>query len=135
MKKSFKTVLAFLTVCAITFYLNSCKDKEHSAPAVYFNSTIPYIYDDTTLTAGTTFAIYVQANEEGVNDLLESGQISVSINGGPDSVIQTMSFVSDVFNQGYAYKAGATGTYAKFVFTFATQSGVAGSDSLILHYN
>jgi hypothetical protein len=135
MMKRFSLLTAVLILCALAFYLSSCKDKEHDPPGVTFNTSSPYIYDDTTITHGQIFTIYVQATEEALNDLLESGTFSTSINGRPDSVFQTMSFVSTQFNTGYAYTAGAAGTTQKFVFTFYTQNGVPGSDSLTLTYN
>jgi hypothetical protein len=135
MNKKFPVLFSVLTICLLVFYLSSCKDKENDPPGVTFNATSPYIYDDTTITHGQTFTIYVQAAEETLNALMESATISVSWNGGPDSVIQTMNFVTVQFNEPYSYIAGPAGTTEKIVFTFYTQTGLVGADSLLLTYN
>jgi hypothetical protein len=135
MKKIFSVLSVVLATCSLVFYLSSCKDKENDPPGVTFDSTPPYIYDDTTITHGQIFTIYVQAAEETVNALIESGNISVSWNGGPDSVIQAMNFVTVQFNEPYSYVAGPAGSTEKFVFTFYTQTGLVGADSLVLNYN
>jgi hypothetical protein len=129
---------AFFIVCSalmitLTGYLSSCKTRdETNPPGVGFVSEAGYVSDDTTLPANSVATIWVYANKLGVVDLLDSATIQTSVNGGPDSILQTMRFNSTQFSQYYSYQLGAAGNSYKYIFTFFNQNKVGGSDSLTI---
>jgi hypothetical protein len=127
----------FIGCCALLIglivHLSSCKKKdETNPPGVGFIYEPGYVYDDTTLPANSIATIWVYANKLGVVDLLDSGTIQRSVNGGPDTVLQTMTFNSTTFSQVYSYQLGAAGNSYKYIFTFFNQNKVGGSDSVII---
>ena len=127
MTKSLISVIVIVVLAGIVFNFSSCKQSGGSAPVVKFFNAVGDVYEDTALVHGTTFVISVYATKMGVDDLLESGKITRSINGGPDSTLQTMTFVGTQFNNFYSYNAGDSGNTERYTFTFANQKGQTGS--------
>lgn len=121
-----------LAALALLSSLPSCSKTDHTPPGILFNPTPPYVYDDTTLPQGTIFSVYLTVLAAGVNQLLDTAYFSKSVNGGPDSVFQTMQLSTTFFNQYYSYEAGKPGNIEKYVFTFGQTNGLIESDSLII---
>ena len=133
MNKTVFFIGCLLLLVTLTGYLSSCKTRdETNPPGVGFISEPGYVSDDTTLPANSIATILVYANKLGVIDLLDSGTIQRSVNGGPDTVLQTMRFTSTQFSQYYSYQLGAAGNSYKYIFTFFNQNMVGGSDSVII---
>jgi hypothetical protein len=136
MTKSMKHRAAYVIILGclliLVFSISSCKVKESNPPVVQLNALTGFVYEDTTLVHGTTFGIWVYAYRDGVNDLLESGKISRSINSGPDSTLQSMTIVTSQFSQIYSYIAGDSGNVERYIFTFANQNGVADSATVTI---
>jgi len=131
MNKAVFFIVCSLLLVALTAGLSSCSKKDQTnPPGVGFISGTGYISDDTTLYRNSIATIYVYANKLGVVDLLDSGTIQRSINGGPDTLLQTMTFNSTTFAQYYSYQLGDSGNSYKYIFTFFNQNKVGGSDSL-----
>ena len=136
MKKAVIYTVCFGLLVALTMQLSSCSKKDiTNPPGVGFNVVDGYISSDTILYRHTIATIWVYANKLGVNDLLDSGNIKRSYNGGPDTVINSMKFVSTGFSQFYSYQLGDSGNTYKYIFTFYNQNNVSGSDSLTITTN
>jgi len=114
------------------FNMSSCQKTDITPPYVFFDTATGYIGVDTALPHGTIFTLYVTAEEAGMDQLLTTGTILRSVNGGPDSVLQTMSLATQQFNQFYSYVAGPTGTRQKYIFSFGQLNGLTGSDSITI---
>ncbi len=135
MKKTLSIISGCIFAVAVIFNLFSCKVKESSPPTVAFYQVAGYVSADTTLYRHTIFPIWVVASKDGVGDLVETGTITRSINGGPDSTLQTMNFVMSQFSYIYSYKAGDSGDVTKYTFTFGNEKGVTGSNSIVITAN
>lgn len=127
MRVSFCSFVVFVALTGIFFCLPSCKQGGSNPPTVQLFNGTGYVYEDTTLAHGTLFTISVYATKMGVDDLLESGKITRSINGGPDSVLQDIKIVTTQFNQFYSYIAGDSGNTERYTFTFSNQNGLTNS--------
>ncbi|HWB63116.1 MAG TPA: hypothetical protein VG603_06370, partial [Chitinophagales bacterium] len=88
--KTVRTAIAVASLAGIIFFISSCKSKGSGTPLVTVESYTGYVYKDSTIAHGQTFNVWIIAQKQGVNDLLETGKFSKSINGGPDSIYQTM---------------------------------------------
>lgn len=119
-------------LAGIIFSFSSCKKEGTNPPVITFSQSEGYVYEDTALYHGTTFTFWVFATKMGTSDLVESGKITRSINGGPDTVLQSMSFVQSQFSQYYSYVARDSGTIEKYTFTFANQNGASSSSSITI---
>ena len=136
MNKAVFFIGCLLLLATLTCYLSSCKTRnETNPPGVSFVSSPGYVSDDTVLYRNSIASIWVHANKLGVIDLLDSGTIQRSINGGPDTLLQAMRFTSTQFSQVYSYQLGDSGNSYKYIFTFFNQNKVGGSDSLIITTN
>jgi hypothetical protein len=127
--------MTFTIVALGTIIVSSCNKPSTNPPVITFSNTVGYICEDTTLYRGTNYTFWVYATKNGGDDLVESGKISRSVNGGPDSVLQTMSFVTTQFSQYYSYNAADSGTVAKYTFTFGNQNGLTSSASIKITSN
>lgn len=136
MNKAVFFVFYSVLLITLSVQLSSCtKRDETNPPGVGFISEPGYVSDDTTLYRYSVATIWVQANKLGVVDVLDSGNIKRSINGGPDTLLTSMKFVSTQFTQYYGYQLGDSGNSYKYIFTFYNQNGVSGSDSVIITTN
>ena len=136
MKKAVFFIFCSVLLISLSVQLSSCSKKDQTnPPGVGFNVINGYIYSDTTLARGSIATIWVYANKLGINDVLDSGVIKRSINGGPDTTLQTMKFVETQFSQFYSYQLGDSGNRYKYIFTFFNQNKVSGSDSLTITTN
>ena len=136
MKKAVFFILCSVLLITLTVQLSSCSKKDiTNPPRVSFNQVSGYIYSDTILARGSIATIWVYATKMGVNDILESGSIVRSINGGPDTTLNAMRFISTQYSQFYSYQLGDSGNRYKYVFTFTNQNGVSNSDSLTITTN
>jgi hypothetical protein len=136
MKKAVFVVLGFALFIVLSVQLSSCSKRDvTNPPGVSFITTQGYIYDDTTVYRNSIATIWVQANKLGVDDVLDSGIIQRSINGGPDTTLATMRFISTQFSQFYSYQLGDSGNRYKYIFTFFNQNNVSGSDSVTVTTN
>jgi hypothetical protein len=133
MKKPVFFILGALLLVTLTVYLSSCTKRDQTnPPGVGFYPGTGYITEDTTVYRYSIATMYVYANKLGVIDLLDSGVIQRSINGGPDTVLQTMTLNSTQFTQFYSYQLGDSGNKYKYIFTFFNQNKVGGSDSVTI---
>ena len=132
MKKRAIFGLISVGVLFLIVYLSSCQKNDTTPPAINFSNASVYTYEDTTLAQGTVFTIYVSASKAGVDQHLDTGIISYSLNGSPDSVVQTMRLSSVQFNQYYSYKAGLAGNKEKYTFTFGQTNGLFNSKSVTI---
>jgi hypothetical protein len=136
MKKALLFSFCFVVLVVLTAQLSSCTKRDiTNPPGVGFNNITGYIYEDTVLYRNSIASIWVYANKLGVEDLLEGGSIQRSINGGPDTTLVSMKFISTQFTQFYAFQLGDSGNRYKYIFTFYNQNGVSGSDSLTITTN
>src|ERR1700761_167084 len=98
-----KTV--FFAICSallvmLTVQMSSCSKRDiTNPPGVYFEIEDGYVYSDTVLPRNSIASIWVYATKMGVNDLIESGTIQRSINGGPDTTLNNMKIVTSEFLQ------------------------------------
>ncbi|MFN8321129.1 MAG: hypothetical protein U0T74_00600 [Chitinophagales bacterium] len=120
---------------AFVFNLSSCEKERTSEPKVAFIAGSTYISSDDTLFRGTIFNVKVNASKVGLSDLLTSGKITRSVNGGADSTMLEMNFFTQNFSQYYSYTAGDSGNVEKYTFTFGTQSGLYASSSISITVN
>ena len=136
MKKAIVFTCCSLLLIALIVQLSSCTKKDQTnPPGVGFVAQPGYVYGDTTLYRHSIATIWVYANKLGIVDLLDSGTIQRSISGGPDTLLQTMTFNSTTFNQAYSYQLGDSGNSYKYIFTFFNQNRVSGSDSVTITTN
>jgi len=136
MKKTVLLTFCFCLLVALIAQLSSCSKRDiTNPPGVGFTVYTGYISADTTLYRNSVANIWVYANKLGVEDLLEGGSIKRSINGGPDTTLVTMQFISTQFSQFYAFQLGDSGNRYKYIFSFYNQNGVSGSDSLTVTTN
>jgi hypothetical protein len=130
MGKMFGAAALIAAVCVL-ICCSSCGNKNlTNPPLVYLVNNPGYLVDDTILAHGTTFSVWVYASKRGLDDLLETGQIVRSVNGGPDSTLGSMKFVATLFSQIYSYQAGDSGTTTRYTFIFGNQNGVVDSTSI-----
>ena len=136
MKKIVSLTFCFSLLVALTIQLSSCTKRDiTNPPGVGINVYTGFISTDTTLYRNSPINIWVYANKLGVEDLLEGGSIQRSINGGPDTTLLAMKFISTQFSQFYAFQLGDSGNRYKYIFSFYNQNGVSGSDSLTITTN
>jgi len=136
MKKVVFFILCSALLIVMTAHLSSCSKRDQTnPPGVGFEVGTGFVSADTTVYRNSIAAIWVYANKLGINDLLDSGNIKRSINGGPDTTLTSMKFVAAQFNQFYSYQLGDSGNRYKYIFTFYNQNGVSGSDSVTITTN
>lgn len=135
MRRAVVVLLVTTVLMVLVFNLSSCEKERSSPPAISFTTTSPYVYSDTVLYRQSIFNVKVNASKVSLNDLLTSGKITRSINGGPDSTLLDMSFFSQNFAQFYSFTAGDSGNVEKYTFSFGTQQGQSASASLTISVN
>jgi hypothetical protein len=132
MNKTVVFIAGSMVLVFMLLHTTGCKVNLSNPPIVIIDTIAGYVYDDTTIAQNTTFSVYITALRDGNNDLLETGSISHSVNGGPDSVIQKMTFASTQFFQYYSYVTGKAGNTERFKFTFGNENGQTSSASITI---
>lgn len=130
MKNTFASVFVSVVMAAILLGINSCGKEKSTQPVIEFISGSRYISSDTSLLHGTVFNIGISAVKTGSEGLLSSCTIARSINGGADSTLQEMTFLTQTFIQVYNYKAADSGTVERYTFTVSKLDGYTNSVSL-----
>lgn len=132
MKKAIVSTLVGLAITVSMINLTSCGKETTTPPTIAFVAGSGNVAKDTSLYRGTTFRLAINAYKTGPNDLLTSCKIYRSINGGADSTIQEMNFVTQSFSNFYSYQAGDSGTIERYTFTIAEQNGLSSSVSVTI---
>ena len=132
MRKGVIFGIGCLVLGFLMFGSGGCKVNLSNPPFVQLDTLVGYVYDDTTLQQGTTANFYVFASRAGNDDILDTGIIYRSINGGPDSVLQTMWLSTTQFTNIYSYVLGPNGNKERYTFTFGTQNGKYDSISVTI---
>ncbi len=122
------------TLTLITF-LTACEDEKTTPPVISLGPGSAYVSGDTTLKEGTVFNVLVNASKTGNEEFLTSFNISKSVNGSPDSVIQSANFVYQYFSQYYSYKTGDSGKLERYTFTVGEQNGQTANVSINITVN
>lgn len=117
---------------ALTFTSGGCKVNLSNPPYVQLDTLVGYVYGDTTLQQGSDASFYVFAARDGNDDILDTGYITRSINGGPDTVLARMHLATAQFSNVYSYNLGSNGNLERYTFTFGNQNGKYGSVSVLI---
>lgn len=125
----------FFPLAALLFFFPSCQKSGVTPPVISLYAGTGYIYQDTTLTHGTTATFGVNAYKAGVDQLLRKCLIQKSVNGGADSVLQEMTLVSQSFSQFYGYTVGDSGNVERYTFIIIQDNGLSDSASATITAN
>lgn len=133
MKKILVLLGSVVCLAAIVLHSSSCGKEKQTAPniSLVVDST-RYISSDTTLVRFIPFTVGLRATKTGTDGLLTSMVIVRNRNGGADSTLQEMTFITQSFSQFYTYKAPDSGNVERYTFTVAEQDGMTNSLSLAI---
>ncbi|MES2620870.1 MAG: hypothetical protein V4615_08455 [Bacteroidota bacterium] len=132
MKKAIISTLAGLVITVGQITMSSCGKETNSPPQIELIAGSGNVVKDTSLYRGTTFRLAISSNKTGPDDFLSSCKISKSINGGADSTIQEMNFLTQSFSNFYSYQAGDSGNVERYTFMISEQKGLSSSVSVTI---
>ena len=135
MNKKVSLLLSAIASITTVVSVNSCGEEKTTPPLVTFRTSSVYVSVDTTIYRNTVFNIGIEAKKTGTDGLLSGCTIQRSSNGGADSTIQQMSFVTQYFSQFYSYLAPDSGNADKYTFTVTERDGSSSSVSVTVTGN
>lgn len=130
MNKSTSLFLSLIISVATITLVNSCGEEKSTPPVITFRTTSAYVSVDTTIYRNTVFNIGIEGKKTGTDGVLTGCTIQRSTNGGADSTIQQMSFVTQYFSQFYSYNTPDSGNADKYTFTLTERDGGSSSISV-----
>jgi hypothetical protein len=132
MKKAVLFGVCCLLIGFLMFTSGGCKVNLTNPPYVQLDTIIGYVYTDTTLPQGSDASFFVFAARAGNDDILTTGRITRSINGGPDTTLLNMNLATTQFSNPYSFNLGPNGNKERYTFTFGNQNGKLNSVSVVI---
>lgn len=129
-----KNIFFALICISLIVLISSCEKDEGKLPAISFKTGGTYITMDTSLTAGSTFTIGINASKSEDKDVLKKFNISKSVNGGAAATVFDKD-LSGSEGDNYSYDFTSTlestvGQTNKYTFTVTNRDGLTNQLSL-----
>ncbi|MBK9983933.1 MAG: hypothetical protein IPP15_16465 [Saprospiraceae bacterium] len=123
-----KNIFSIFKLLSIIAIITACEKDAGKLPNIDFKTGLTLISEDTSLTAGTSITIGINASKADDKDVLKKFTVSKSVNGGTATTVYTQD-LSGAEGDSYTHEytetlAGNAGDIIKYTFTVTNRDGL-----------